>query len=966
MIALFLGPALLCPGPARAGERLARQISDIPGMAAGVTDVGQDTTGYLWLSSVEGLSRYDGFEVRPWGTEVTRGVLRYVSTGPGDRVLSGNWTVGLFEVAGGTLRRIEGPEGSADPGAQDAVYDRDGTLWATWDGGLLRRDDEGWVDVAPGVREDRAFKLAPRADGGVVVGTLGGSIWLVDESGGERRIASELGGQVWQILDEPEGAVAVLRFAGRPGLIRVTDDGVEHLLDWSERPEGLLRRGSSYWVAYATGIWGVHDGGRRELLSAREGFAGGGSIGIDREGGVWVASLRGLSHYPQPDTRVWTDTSGLPHSFLRAIHRVGDEYVLTGWRGPMRLARGGRDAEPADLGDLFSRDIGCADPWGGVWIKAFPSPPSLQELDQARPGSVTVVEWRDGRARGSKTGPWFTGDLACDLSAGESIWILAGDELLEVTEPGGAPQPRGLLPEWTRGGIVHRGLVVRRDGSSVIASYQNGTVCEAVRPGHGVSIGRDDWSCEKLTEAKALIDLAETPSGRLWLAAVGGGVFERTTDGWQRVTGELGDLPAVIGLEPSPAGGLWVLGWRERWRVDDSLPHGPPIVVERLGTAHGIPAWQNGNGILEEADGTVWIPLHFGLVRVPAAVREQAAGMPSVTLTQLVADGRDVPFEEPLELRHGDHALEARWSALSFRDPTRVRYRMRLDTDAEWTVLNQPFVRLAGLGAGRHRLELDASLDGRTWSDRPTAVGFSVRREWYLQTWFVMFVGAVILAAMYAAYRLRTAHLLRLERQRTRIATDLHDEMGAGLGSVGLLVGLLGDATLAASERREIGQRAAGQIKRIGESLSDIVWSLRPGTATLDALMLLLRQRVADLFPAQGATRARVRAPEAVPALPLGLPQRRNLQWIAVEALHNAARHATAGTVELRLEPDGADWLLVVCDDGRGIGGESNDGFGLESMQHRASEIGATLTLRSAPGEGTEVLVRFRPARRTR
>ena len=100
-------------------------------------------------------------------------------------------------------------------------------------------------------------------------------------------------------------------------------------------------------------------------------------------------------------------------------------------------------------------------------------------------------------------------------------------------------------------------------------------------------------------------------------------MFEKTDSGWHRVPGELSDLPAALGLAPSPAGGLWVLGWRERWRVEESATGGPPTVVERLGTAHGIPAWQNTQGILEEPDGTVWLPLFSGLVQIPAEVRQK-------------------------------------------------------------------------------------------------------------------------------------------------------------------------------------------------------------------------------------------------------------------------------------------------------------------------------------------------------
>jgi signal transduction histidine kinase len=527
------------------------------------------------------------------------------------------------------------------------------------------------------------------------------------------------------------------------------------------------------------------------------------------------------------------------------------------------------------------------------------------------------------------------------------------------------------MPRFVAESLTQNGLAVRRDGSSVVAVFAGGKICEAtLPPGDGV-IPEDAWECGTPLEGETFTDLLETPEGRLSLASVGSGVFEQTESGWRRLPGELAEMHAVLGLEPSPSGGTWVIGWRDRWRVEEDVSGGTPVVVERLGTAHGIPNWQNGSQRLEETDGTIWVPLYSGLVRVPAEARLQADAAPSVTLTSLIADGRQVASTEPLELRHGGHSLEIRWSALSFRDPSRVRYRMRLDADPEWSVLNQPFLRLAGLGSGSHRVELGASLDGQTWSDRPAVVEFDVREALYLQAWFVVMMIALVLAVLYVAYRVRLAHLLRLERQRTRIAMDLHDEMGAGLGSAGLLVGLLGELDLDEEERQRIGERATEQIRDLGDSLSDIVWSLRPGTETLDVLLLFLRQRAADLFPAGGGTRVTVDAPEPCPELPLNLAQRRNLQWIAVEALHNAARHAGASRVIVKLSPAGGEvWTLSVRDDGKGLsdqdsrGDDPTSGLGSESMQRRANEIGAKLSVRSAPGEGTEVSVRFRPGRR--
>ncbi len=969
ILSILIGSSWLGARDAGAAGRMGRHMEDIPGMPVGMTDVGQDTTGYLWLSSSEGLSRYDGFEIRPWGEVAGR--LTYVETGPQGQVLAGDDRTGLYEVDGPALRRVKGPGSVARPGPLHAIYDRDGRLWAAWDGRLLRRDGDAWLEIGgPEMADDSAFSLAPRVEGGVLVGSRHGAVWMVSADDRARRIAEDLGDWIMQVHDDPMGPVAAVRFGRRPGLVRITDPGVDHLLDWEERIDGLARRGSTYWLAYPTGVWAVHDDGSREFLAAGEGFTGFGNISVDREGGLWMASVRGLSHYPQPETRLWTELSGLPHVFLRSVHPVPDGFILTSWSGPIHLGRDGR-ARKIPLGSSSTRSAGCHDPWGGVWLKGMPVPGDAPIAIRRRPEAHVLLEWRGGNTRTRRRTAWYEGDIACDVAPDGSFWILAGGELLELDGPDAELQVRGRLPDGTPGQLNQTAFVVRRDGSAVVAGYYTGEICQAPLPPAGRILEPADWACAQFQAGTGLLDLMETPTQRLWLAADGGGVYEWVEGQGRRVQGEMGELREAIGLSPSPAGGIWVMGWRHRWRMVERAPGTPPSVVERLETGHGVPAWENGRGLHEEPDGTVWVPLYSGLARVPPEVRRHVGAAPAVTITRLVADGRQVDGVEDLSLRHGGHSLELRWSALSFRDPTSVRYRMRMENDPDWTVLSQPYVRLAGLAAGRHRIELGASLDGRIWSDPSAVLAFKVQRPWYRQGWFVALALAAFLMLIYVAHRLRLAHLLRLERQRTRIAMDLHDEMGAGLGSAGLLVGLLADGDLERQERRDIGARAAAQIRDLGGALSDIVWSLRPGAETLDALLLFLRQRAADLFPPGDGPRVRFDAPDPCPPLPLRLSQRRNLQWMAVEALHNAARHAGARRVVVTLRPaEAGRWRLSVRDDGAGLpagageGGES--GLGQESMRRRAAEIGADLQITSAQGEGVEVTIWFRPDGRAR
>jgi signal transduction histidine kinase len=235
-----------------------------------------------------------------------------------------------------------------------------------------------------------------------------------------------------------------------------------------------------------------------------------------------------------------------------------------------------------------------------------------------------------------------------------------------------------------------------------------------------------------------------------------------------------------------------------------------------------------------------------------------------------------------------------------------------------------------------------------------------VRPPWYRTPWALATFALTILAAAVAVYRARVAYLLGLERQRSRIAMDLHDELGSGLGSIGIISGLLAADRAAPDERRRLASEIARTAGELGAALGDIVWSLAQRPGTLKDLAARLAEQGRRLF-AHDSARFEARLGPDLPETPLSLMLRRAVLLIGAEALHNAARHAEARRVLLTVDRDGAAWRLAVEDDGRGMPADraAASGLGLENMRRRAAAIGAPLAIEPRPGGGTRVQVRF-------
>ena len=158
-------------------------------------------------------------------------------------------------------------------------------------------------------------------------------------------------------------------------------------------------------------------------------------------------------------------------------------------------------------------------------------------------------------------------------------------------------------------------------------------------------------------------------------------------------------------------------------------------------------------------------------------------------------------------------------------------------------------------------------------------------------------------------------------------------------------------------------RQIADTASELGSSLSDIVWSLRKETATLEGLAYHLTRRAGKLF-SNGATFS-TEFPVEWEDVSLSLTTRRNVLLIALEAIHNAARHSNAERVVLGIVPIGKRWRLWVEDDGCGLSDVSNNsygaGMGLASMKQRADEIGAEISWTSRNGKGTVVSLEFSP-----
>lgn len=942
--------AAACATGAGADERLARAYGYQSGLSASAAvNLTQDRTGFLWISTTSGLFRFDGREFLKLLS--SQGML-VDAMGAGDDVYYIDEERCLWRARGASCARVEGDDGKPLPAAALSAVSEDGSVWVLpkTGGRFIRKAPAGsWssIEAPRGVAPGTAVLFPGRGGSVLVVGDDG--VLRIEGDGTRRTVFSQK--DVVRVEESPDGTLLLARWrSGRLEIGEVRGGTFRALFESQRRLVDFARRGDSVWIAFDSEVVAIRRGQRPESIGRADGLRGCNALFVDREGSLWLASYElGIVQYPEPDT-VSREIPGFApavRSLVRTSRGVwaggwfGSEYLDLSAGAPGVLRRG-----PATL------NFPCSAGDDAIWTVARPDVLSL---------------WGPEGERRAFRFPGLRLDYRCSAARDGGSWLPTNLGVLHVSHD--ARDVRLAMSDFPAAGTspgVDWRVFESRSGEMFVA--KEGTICRG-RVDAGVPPPAIDWRCDTIDGATNIVGFADAPSGDVWIASFKTGIHRLSGGKWQRLPGsDLLASRALSALSAGADGTVWVSGTGVAVRVKErrDLPAGFEI-VEELSAWQGLPTLSVSD-IVEEPDGRLYIG-SAGIISTPSSSRRIASDPPPVALVAATVDGRPNSPEEQLALPYRQNRVELHFAALSYRDPGRIRYRSRLRAGDDWsTPTTEPNLHLVGLAPGRYDVEVQATLDGERWTAPAAGIRLLVGRPLYLEPSFFTLVAVLVGAAVYGALRLRFEHVLRLERQRARIAMDLHDDLGSGLGSIGLLSDVLSRDALDADRRRRTGAQLAEIASGLSASLTDIVWALKPAAATLDSLAAHLLARGAALF-SDGSPRFVNEIPRALPPVRLSVAVRRNVFLIGLEGLRNAVEHSGAAEVRLSLRPEGRRWRLTIADDGRGLpappaaappGGKGR-GLGLLSMRARADEIRASIEWTPTPGGGTTLSVVFLP-----
>jgi streptogramin lyase len=469
---------------------------------------------------------------------------------------------------------------------------------------------------------------------------------------------------------------------------------------------------------------------------------------------------------------------------------------------------------------------------------------------------------------------------------------------------------------------------------------------------------------------QALYALHADEEGSLWIGTSGGGLLRLKGGRFTRyTTGEGLFDDTIYTILDDGLGYFWMSCNKGIFRIRKSelveLAEGKRASVGSMvyGVADGLKTAEC-NGSTQPAgwrsrDGRLWFTTAKGAVVVDPRQADQSVSPPEALMEEVMVESRPVAAGEADEIPSvgpGSRQFELHYTAPGAPAPERVRFRYRVEgVDRDWVDAGtRRIAYYTSLPPGRHRFRVIAGYDGR-WNEAGGAsFAFRVEPYFYQTFWFYALCAVAVSSVAWAGHRYRLERVLEMERVRTRIASDLHDDIGSSLSQIAILSEVARARAGAEGPVAEPLERIATLSRESVDAMGEIVWAIDPHRDAPAHLTKRMRRLASDLLPARGIE-LRFEASDA-PNVHLHADVRREVFLVFKEALHNILRHGNASSVSVGVTVSPRDLRLVVSDDGRGFDtSEASDGHGLASMSRRARSLGGTLSVTSAPGRGTRL-----------
>ena len=991
--------------------------------------IAQTPDGFIWVGTVDGMSRFDGYDWKTYGPKseppLPDQVVSDLAVGPDGRLIIGTKEAGVFYFDGHVFEPLRGGNDElTGKRIGGLTHDSDGSFWFTTDdgrslhwhgpGGELRRWDlEDIAGIRHGPEHGVAYchGMLSIGDGRVLLST-GYGLRIFDIRTGLTTYVTFRNG--WPVMNG-EGlgmAVADGRLFGFSEAFRIVN---------SVRTVGYFltvcpsRQGGS-WVVGNHGALGRLENGVLQRVVEPTGRHNGNDFGRaieDIEGNLWIGrGSEGLLRVRAPvienassfmDIRsgarnVRADAGGKVHITLPiSIASIdGDETTSFELNQALsetipslaRFLPDGAERGRLPSGILVHNSLAVSpadlsEHWFGVSLWWKDDPVLVASLKLSSEERIPIL----ARKRGGEVEFFFSDEFPVGVVDVYSVDVRRNGEVWCGTDQGVFVLRAGRL-EYLNGGTDWPQF----DAVTVMVDSKDRVLVGGY--GAGVSVFADGGVRKAIGDKDGLasdtvVSLYEDSKGAIWIGT-DAGLSRLVGDSLETFNGGADFLKGRISsIVEDIQGNLWFGTpngiFAVRRAAFDEYQAGN---LERLGALHfgTLDGMENENVMADytpsaarAADGMLYFGMQEGLIRFDPAKLLATVVPPIVGITKCASvdetfyDQDAVPSKEEgaIVLRpEAQNVLMFDYSARTFSFPKETRYEYRLEGGADqWHQAGgQRSAMFTQLAPGDYKFEVRAINHNDAVSE---VASFPFHLQpYYYQTWaFRLGVAGVLIGSAFMFYRWRLGYrdqIMALEQEvemndeRSRIARDMHDEIGSSLGQMRLLGELARDLDTGNAESNRIARQIENLAVGCSKSLREIIWSLNPRKSGFGDLSEYIHELVERSFE-NTPIEPRVVISEEAAEVSFSPGFRRELVLILKGIMSNTIKHSRAAHFELSLGMEGATLNLKTADDGVGFDAAviPVDSHGLQAIRERVGKLDGSVEFVTKPGAGTLIQIRL-------
>lgn len=961
-----------------------------------INDVCEDSLGFIWIATSDGLSKFDSQEFVNY-TTADGLASNNLSCILADRSLPGVVWIGtardgIVRFSNGLFRNYRIDHGPDQRGVNGLFQDPTGRVWGGTDGGLIYIEKDSMTRDFRWLSNVSISSISGSPRGSVVVGTSQGVFLLegTDRPPVHFDCTETLSKRINIVFVDSRNNLWVSAYDGTIVMCKESDPKQHFQIRNINGPTRFSEDAQhTIWICTKEGLLGTNEFDFEKGNITRIGRKAGlqdedlNSVMVGREGIIWMSSYRsGLVDltstslirfdFEQKKNRMWSSAAcdRFNHFWVTDGESLMELYKNT--NGIFEMVR--HPLPPAGsssqlmklLCDNVHDELLCAYSDGRILVfhilhegisRSVLDPSRLIDLKR-----FTRIGWLQTACLDAQ------GRLWCSiLNRGVAVLDRRSSHVMKwYTSVDGLPD------------ISVRAIFQDKSGSMWIGGFDHGLTKlqdDRAKKGSGGKVVRSATRFFLYSTNNGLPDngvraIAEDKNDDILVGTRYGGLAVLRDDSVFRIGRSMGGLisDGIWSLQPLPDGRVFIC-------TQAGVQVVSPVKNIQFVTLDRVPKIPYYCSALSEEGYVCFASGKAVFIYDTRDVSDLHKSLP-VYLTRVLVDGKQADIEKINTLPSRTRSITFEFVEVANRMGDRVyQYRLLGVDDDFRTLFGKNSITFAGLRAGTYRFEV-YGLNGNVRSANPASLTFTIQTPLYARWYFILLSIGFVISIIFLFHRQRRHSNAEVRKIRQRIAMDLHDEIGSGLTKIAILSDYVSSELIpSGNENTGAGPMPVPQdnelpvvespTDRIGriarglvDSIADVVWSIDPRYDTLADFIFSFQSYANELVEARGI-KMDIKV-IGIDKVKINSQVKRVLQLLSKEALNNAIKYSGCKNIVYSLEVKKRRVFLSFRDDGCGFDRSTVElGNGLNNMEKHARDIKGSLTIESALHCGTKILFEF-------